>query len=157
MINRFQEFSVSIASLYRHIQKIERAEMVKYGLKGSTAQYLTALRLHREGLTASQLCEVCDKDKAAISRVVADLEEKGLVTREGRPEGSAATNRIYRARLMLTPRGEAIADHVLERATVAVEYAGRRLTEENRRVFYESMAILAHDLQIISKEGLPED
>lgn len=156
MINRFQEFSVSIAALYRHIQKIERAEMVKYGLKGSTAQYLTALRLHREGLTASQLCEVCDKDKAAISRVIAELEEKGLVTREGRIDGTA-TNRVYRARLVLTPQGEAIADHVLERATVAVEYAGRRLTDENRRVFYESMAILAHDLQIISKEGLPED
>ena len=84
MINRFQEFSVSIAAIYRHIQKIERAEMVQYGLKGSTAQYLTALRLHEEGLTASQLCEVCDKDKAAISRVLTELEDIPKLTENQR-------------------------------------------------------------------------
>ena len=156
MINRFQEFSVSIASIYRYIQKIERAEMVKYGLKGSTAQYLTALRLHRDGLTATQLCEICDKDKAAISRVLAELEEKGLVVREGRSNASTSCSRMYRARLLLTPEGEAAADHVLERATVAVEHAGQGLTEENRRIFYESMGIIAHNLQTISSEGIPE-
>lgn len=151
MINRFQEFSVSIAAIYRHIQKIERDEMIKYGLKGSYAQYLAALHLHAEGLTAARLCDVCDKDKAAISRIVAEMEEKGLITREGQGD------RPYRARLILTPFGKEAAEHVLNRAVVAVEHAGQGLTEENRRIFYASMQIIARNLQAISREGIPED
>ncbi len=157
MINRFQQFSVSIAAIYRHIQKIERAEMIKYGLKGSYAQYLATLNLHSEGLTASQLCEICDKDKAAISRVITEMEEKGLVVRERQDGHISDGSRVYRARLTLTPFGKEAADHVLDRAIVAVEHAGMGLTEENRRIFYASMEIIAHNLQSISKDGIPED
>ncbi len=157
MINRFQQFSVSIAAIYRHVQKIERAEMVKYGLKGSYAQYLAVLNLHAEGLTASRLCEICDKDKAAISRVIAEMEEKGLVARERRENRIGDGSRMYRARLTLTPLGKEAADHVLDRAIVAVEHAGAGLTAENRKIFYASMEIIAHNLQSISKNGIPEE
>ena len=156
MINRFQQFSVSIAAIYRHIQKIERTEMVKFGLKGSYAQYLAALNLHSEGLTSAQLCEICDKDKAAISRVIAEMEEKGLVVRENRDDRAAEGRRMYRARLTLTPFGKEAADHVLNRAIVAVEHAGDGLTEENRKIFYAAMEIIANNLQSISEDGIPD-
>ena len=38
MLTRFEQFTSSIAGIYKHIQKIERDEMIKYGLKGSYAQ-----------------------------------------------------------------------------------------------------------------------
>ena len=81
MVSRFEHFSSSISCIYRYIQKIERIEMEKYGLKGPYAQCLLAMRRYPEGITAARLCEVCDKDKAAVSRMVAELEEKGLITR----------------------------------------------------------------------------
>ena len=34
MISRFELFVSSVSSIYRYIQKIERVEMEKYGLKG---------------------------------------------------------------------------------------------------------------------------
>ena len=49
--------------------------MEKYGLKGPHAQCLLAMRRNPQGITASQLCTICDKDKAAISRTVAELEQ----------------------------------------------------------------------------------
>ena len=76
MVSRFEHFSASISCIYRYIQRIERTEMEKYGLKGPYAQCLLAMRRYPEGITAARLCEVCDKDKAAISRMMVELEEK---------------------------------------------------------------------------------
>ena len=150
MITRFEQFSSSIASLYKYIQKIERDEMIKYGLKGSFAQYLLAIRRYENGLTASNLCEICDKDKAAISRVIAEMEQKELIYRK-----ATGTN-LYRAMLMLTEKGKSAADHVNERAKIAVEAAGKGLTEESRQAFYAALNLIASNLQAISQEGIPE-
>ena len=150
MITRFEQFSSSIASLYKYIQKIERDEMIKYGLKGSFAHYLLAIRQYENGITASNLCEICDKDKAAISRVIAEMEQKELIYRK-----ATGTN-LYRAMLMLTEKGKSAADHVNERAKIAVEAAGKGLTEESRQAFYAALNLIASNLQAISQEGIPE-
>ena len=71
MLRRFEEFCAIISSIQHHIQKIERDEMEKYGLKGPYAQYLVTMSRCPEGITAAQLSEMCDKDKAAVSRALA--------------------------------------------------------------------------------------
>lgn len=145
MIDRFEQFSYLISSIYGDIQKIERDEMVKYGAKGVYAQYLVAMRRYPEGVTAAQLCEICDKDKAAVSRAVTDMERNGLVMREG--TGG------YRALVKLTNEGKQAAEYVCEKAVLAVELAG--LTEEKRKVFYEALQLIASNLKTITREGLP--
>ena len=95
MIKRFEQFSSAFSSIYRYIQRIEREEMEKHGLKGAFAQYLMALHRHPDGMTASQLCEECDMNKAAVSRAIAEMEECGLVCRKS--EGYSS----YRAPLLL--------------------------------------------------------
>ena len=50
MISRFEQFSFTISNIYRSIQKIEREEMDRYGLKGVYAQYLVALKRFPQGL-----------------------------------------------------------------------------------------------------------
>ena len=150
MRSRFEQFTFVISGVYRYIQKIERDEMVKYGYKGAYAQYLVTIHHHPEGLTSSQICEACDKDKAAVSRVIAEMEQKGLVTR------GAAEDSAYRARIRLTDEGLRAARFVDERARAAVLAAGKGLTDENRRVFYETLNLIAGNLQNLSKEGIPE-
>ena len=150
MYARFEQFSSTISSIYRDIQKIERDEMVKYGVKGAYAQYLAALRRHPQGLTATQLCEACDMDKAAVSRIVHEMETRGFVVRE-----SSGDSR-YRARIRLTEEGHRAAEYVRSRAEVAVQEVGRDLSEEDRRVFYTALESIAARLQIISKEGIPQ-
>lgn len=150
MYARFEQFSSAISSIYRDIQKIERDEMVKYGVKGAYAQYLAALRRHPQGLTATQLCEACDMDKAAVSRIVNEMETRGFIVRE-----STGDSR-YRARIRLTEEGQRAAEYVRNRAEIAVQEVGRDLSEEDRRVFYAALESIAARLQIISKEGIPQ-
>ena len=149
MLQRFELFTSLIASVYRDVQKIERDEMEKQGLRGAFAQYLLAISRYPEGITAAALCEVCDKDKAAVSRVVAEMEAKGLVERE--------TGNQYRSKMRLTPAGEEAADFVRKRASAAVELAGKDLSEEERKAFYAALAVLSASLQKISHTGIPED
>ena len=150
MRGRFEQFSVFISGIYRSIQKLEREEMVKYGLTGAYAQYLVTMSRFPEGITATELCEVCDKDKAAISRVIANMENKGLVTRIGK------NNTTYRALLFLTDEGKKAAGYVTERAKIAVEKAGSGLSDHDRQIFYSSLELISSNLQKICKNGLPE-
>lgn len=151
MTTKFEQFSASVFCIYRCIQKIERVEMAKYGLKGAHAQCLLAMSRYPEGITSSRLCAVCDKDKAAISRTVAELEREGLVQRntEGR--------NYYRAPLKLTQQGETVAQRVDERAKLAVEKAGEGLTDDQRAVFYNVLDLIAGHLQTICEEGLESE
>ena len=95
MITRFEQFSSAISSIYQSIAKIERVEMAKYGLKGPHAQCLLAMSRYPDGITAARLCEVCEKDKAAVSRTVAELEEAGMILRPD-PDGKRYRADPYR-------------------------------------------------------------
>lgn len=148
METRYELISASISSMYHDIQKIERIEMAKYGLKGPHAQCLLAMKKHPQGITAARLCEVCEKDKAAISRILAELEEAGMILRENR-NGSR-----YRASLTLTDQGMAAADAVVEKARLAVELAGTGFGETEREVFYRVLSIIAGNLHKLCREGL---
>ena len=148
MISRYEHFSSVISGIYRCIQKIERDEMEKYGYKGAFAQYLAAMKRYPEGLTSVQLTEICDRDKAAISRAVAEMEEKGLIEREGT---------AYRARLRLTEAGLRAAQFVCERAQSAVEAVSKDLTTSELDAVYASLSVIASNLEAVSKEGIPEN
>ena len=148
MLRRFEQFCTSAFSIYRSILKIERIEMEKFGLKGPHAQCLLHMAHHPEGVTGAQLCTLCDKDKAAISRTVTELENAGMLTRQ-----CNGSNR-YRAQLLLTEMGYEAATRVAERAKYAVEQAGSGLTDEQRGIFYYALGLIADNLQNICEEGL---
>ena len=150
MVTRFEQFTASVASIYRSVQKIERVEMAKYGLKGPHAQVLLAMSRFPEGVTSGELVKLCDKDKAAISRTVAELEREGMVDRLGK------NGNFYRAALMLTDRGREAAEHVAVRAQHAVEAASDGLSEGNRRVLYAALELIASHLQNICDVGLAD-
>ena len=148
MESRYELISGSLASMYHDIQKIERMEMAKYGLKGPHAQCLLAMKRHPEGITAARICEACEKDKAAVSRILSELEAAGMVVRENR-NGSR-----YRASLLLTQQGNLAAEAVVEKARLAVELAGTGFGEAERETFYRVLAIIAGNLHKLCREGL---
>ena len=151
MESRYELLSGSISSMYHDIQKIERVEMARYGLKGPHAQCLLAMKRYPDGITSARLCEVCDKDKAAVSRTLGELEAAGMVIRENR-NGSK-----YRANLMLTAQGQAAAEAVVEKARLAVEKAGVGFSEVERETFYRVLAIIAGNLHKLCREGLSDE
>ncbi|MBQ8184477.1 MAG: MarR family transcriptional regulator [Lachnospiraceae bacterium] len=149
MIDRFERFSYAILEISRHWHKITADEMEKYGLKGSHSIYLLTMYRYPDGITAPQLCELCGKDKSDVSRMMSIMEQKGLVKKEGIHQN------LYRGTFKLTEEGMAAAQYVRQRASLAVEIAGKQLTDEKRAVFYEALEQIASNLRSISKEGLP--
>ena len=150
MISKYEQFSASVSCIYRDIQRIERVEMAKFGLKGPHAQCLLAMSRYPEGVTATQLCEICEKDKAAISRTLAELQQGGMVLRTER------NGTRYRALLTLTEKGLEAARTVNKKAQLAVEQAGAGLNDDQREVFYSVLGLIAGNLHTICKEGLKD-
>ncbi len=151
MIDRFERFSNEIMEAFRYWHKISSDEMEKIGLKGAYCTYFSAMSRFEDGLTATQLCELCYKDKADVSRAVSDLEKRGYVTKE-----SNGTN-FYRARIMLTEEGKRIADYVQQRVNLAVSLAGNGIADDDRNVFYSTLRSILNNLEQISINGLPEE
>lgn len=138
MLGRFESFVMGITVCYKYIQRIKTAEMTEFGLKGTHAMCLFFLHHHEDGLTAANLCQLCAEDKAAISRTLATLRERGDIV----GEGSA-----YRAKWRLTDSGRAIAEKVDRLIEQWVQSGGDGLEEEERAVFYQSLDRIAKNLR----------
>ena len=151
MIDRFEQFTRAIASIYKSIMKIERAELDQNELKAPHTQCLLTLKQYPDGITAARLCEICDKDKAAISRTVAELEELGLVQREN-PNGKR-----YRSCINLTQKGMQAAQHVKDLVYAAVTQASAGYGAEQREVFVSVLSMIADNLQAICRKGLADE
>lgn len=146
MISRYEQFSFYISGIHRSIQRIERMVMDQRGYRGAYAQYLAVMLRHPQGVTAAQLCELCEKDKAAVSRAMSEMIEKGLLRREGESG--------YRARLVLTEEGQQAAEHVRTQAEVAVGLAGKCLSDRERGALYEALDRLYQNLSEIAENGV---
>ncbi len=122
--------------------------MAKYGLKGSHAQCILALFVSDGGLSARELCEACDKDKAAISRTVAELELAGYINKllDG--------DNVYRAKHILSKKGEALAKEIQQKAIAAVKKADMGISEQELLAFYNTLDAFAKNLDKISREEL---
>lgn len=148
MLTRFEQFCTAISGIQRCVQKIERVEMAKYGLKGPHCTCMVAMSRYPEGITAARLCEICDKDKAAISRTISELIQAGMVQRHD-PEGKR-----YRSVLKLSEKGREIAAHVNELVFIAVSKASEGYDKETQKTFVRVLSLIAGNLNLICREGL---
>ena len=148
MIGRFEIFTLALSEITSNWNKIATEELKPYGLKGGYIVYLIALFKKTDGLTAANLCEICNKDKAEVSRAIKALEEKNFITRTN------TTVSGYRANITLTEKGRKITHTLRERIKLIVEKGGSGLTEEQRETFYNALSTISENLKIISKEGL---
>lgn len=146
MVERFEKFSLSIAEISRCWHKLAAEEMKVYGLKGAHALYLTTLYRYPQGITVPELCELCLKDKSDASRMLAILEKKELVRKEGG----------YGGTVQLTEAGLQAARQVRSRVCRAVEEAGKDLSAEEREIFYRALGSITENLQRLTCEGIPQ-
>ena len=149
MLNRFTRFSLAISEIDRCWHKLAAEEMAKYGLNSPHAVYLTALYEHPDGITAAGLAELCCKNKADVSRMVAIMAKRGLMRKE------TIAGKFYRAKLILTEKGRQAAQQVQQRVELAVELASSGMTDTEREVFIRCLQRITANLQVMSQEGLP--
>lgn len=148
MVDRFERFLMSISEIEYSWHKIAGDILQEYGLKGAYASYLTMLYRFPEGVSSAQLAERCRKDKADVSRAVSEFEKKGFVCREGRVS--------YRAKVLLTAEGRALAEMVNRKARIAVTLGGEGLSEAERAAFQYALDRIAGNLSLLARDGLPD-
>lgn len=149
MIQRFEHFSYDVFEIVRCWHKLAADEMEVYGLTGAQVVYLNQLYRFSQGIPAAKLAQVCGRDKADASRMIAVLEQKGLAVRK------AQGGNGYRAPVCLTEQGRQAAEAIRIRAAVAVENAGKGFSEQEREIFYTVLDTITQNLQNLCKDGLP--
>ena len=140
MTDRFEQFVSGITLCYKHIQRIKSLEMTEFGLKGTQVMCVFYLYRNPEGLTAAQLSQLCLEDKAAVSRTLAELTEKGFVE-------SGDGSKRYRAHIMLSERGKSLGEKVTALVAEWVEAGGEGLSEAERNAFYHALGVISRNLQ----------
>jgi len=145
MIQRFETFTVLINKISRNIRRIKNQEMAEYGLRSTHVSCLYYL-YSTDSMTATDLCEKCEEDKATISRSLDFLEEKGYLL--CRPK----TAKRYKNPLILTEQGREAGKRITDKIQNVLEKIGIGLTEEERVSFYHSLTIISHNLECSLRE-----
>lgn len=139
MITRFEQFTTTITQIYKNLQKVKMQEVADLELRGTHVMCLFQLNRHPEGLTITQLSNLCGEDKAATSRTMSDLIKKGLAANEHEKK--------YRAPMRLTEIGQTVANQIDTQAIQAVETIGKGLTNEEREIFYKALTTISENLK----------
>ena len=149
MKERFEKFTVLIAKISRNIRKIKNQEMEAYNLRSSHISCLYYLYL-AENLTATDLCDKCEEDKATISRSLDYLEKNGYLSCESKYA------KRYRSPIILTEKGKTAGKKITDKIDRVLDEVSVGLTEEERIAFYRSLTIISNNLDSIA-ELHPQD
>lgn len=142
MTDRFEEFVSIISLLHKNIQRLKQLEMKEFGLKGPHAMSLFYLSQYPDGLTGAQLCGLVGVDKAAVSRVLAQLNGAGLITYPDPPDGKK-----YRTRAALTPQGVAVSQQIRQIISDIVQQASGEITPDDRACMYRCLHTISDNIQ----------
>ncbi|MDD6057447.1 MAG: MarR family transcriptional regulator [Clostridiales bacterium] len=144
MKERFETFTVLINRISRNIRKIKNQEMAEYHLRSSHISCLYYL-YKSERLTATELCEKCEEDKATISRVLDYLETNGYLICESK------SAKRYKSPLVLTEKGTQVGKKIADKIDRVLEEVSFALTEDERVAFYRSLSMISESLDTIAK------
>lgn len=145
MKERFETFTVLINRISRNIRKIKNQEMAEYRLRGAHVSCLYYL-YRSEGLTATNLCEHCEEDKATISRAIDYLETNGFLTCESK------SAKRYKSPLVLTEKGLEAGGKIAGKIDAVLDEISGDLTEEERAAFYRSLSVISDSLDAVANK-----
>ena len=144
MLDRFETFTLLIDKIKRSIRRIKTEEMAEYDLKSPHVSCLYYLyKYNAQPLTAKELTEICDEDKASVSRTVEYLVENGYL------EDSKNGSKRYKTPLKLTRKGIDVAEGVVKKIDSVLAESSLGLTDAERDEMYRALATVSENLQRI--------
>ena len=147
MEERFETFTVLINRISRNIRKIKNQEMADYNLRSAHVSCLYYI-YRAETITATELCEKCEEDKATISRALDYLEKNEFIT------CLSPNTKRYKSPLVLTEKGSIVGKKIADKIDGVLDQISVGLTEEERQNFYRYLSIISNSLEVIAnKEG----
>ena len=139
----YHTLTTQIAKMSRSIKRIKSEEMADLdpGLKGPHVSCLYYIYKSDGTMTAKEISDVCEEDKAAISRSLDYLEREGYISSESK------TEKRYKCPLSLTTKGQEVGVKIAEKIDKIVVMAGTGLSDENRKIFYETLSLINNNLK----------
>ncbi len=145
--NNFELFSTGVSHLIKSIQQMKSRKMAEYGLKGTTALCLCQILESEVGLSAGELSEQGEIDKAQVSRCMAELIEKGFVFRDNKD------GKQYRQKYCLTEKGKQVARDIVESTGKIQARIRRNVSDEDMATFYRVLDVLCDNFTELLKQS----
>lgn len=142
MDERYDQFTVLMTTINRNIKRIKSEEISKFDLKIHHISCLYYL-YKKKSLTSKELCEICEEDKAAISRALSELETKGFLI---------YNSKKYRVPIKLTEKGNEMGKIIALKIDSILEIASDGISEEDRQIMYKCLYKINKNLnQIVNQ------
>ena len=146
MTQRFETFTVLINRISRNIRKIKNQEMAEYDLRSAHVSCLYYI-YKTENITATELCEKCEEDKATISRALDFLEKNGFIVCQPK------STKRYKSPLVLSEKGILVGKKIADKIDGVLDEISGGLSEEERQAFYRSLSIISASLDAVASKA----
>ncbi len=144
---RFLPFILSIDRISKNIKRIKDKAMEKYDLRSAHVMCLFNLVKSPDGLNSTELADICGVDKAFVSRVTTELENRGYIERKQNSHGS-----IYKSKFVLTQEGLEINEYIGKKIAEIMGKVSGEIPDHKLKVFYEVLAIIDENISFQLKE-----
>lgn len=139
MDDRFNSFTTLISSIYRNIYLIKDFETSVYGLKSNHVSCLYNLARFGE-LTQVELIQICQENKAAISRTINFLMENGYIE-------ISNSDMVYKKKYSLTEKGKRMSEVIENRITSILDAASGDISDLKRIEMYKALSHIDENLK----------
>lgn len=146
-MDRYQNFTVLIGKINRNIKRIKSEEMKDFDLKSPHVSCLYYL-YKQNHLTAKELADICEEDKASISRSLEYLENNGYIVCN-----DTKNKKRYKSFLKLTEKGVKIGKQITEKIDNILILASKGINDDERIILYKSLTIISENLDKIVDKG----
>ncbi|MBR5871652.1 MAG: MarR family transcriptional regulator [Clostridia bacterium] len=140
MEERYELFCALTTKISRSIKKIKNLETEEFGLRSPHVSCVYYLYI-ADGMTATELCERCEEDKASISRALDYLETNGFIVCESK------SAKRYKSPLHLTALGRTVGEKIHQRISRVLDEVSLVLSDEERVSLYRSLTLISESLE----------
>ena len=145
MEQRFERFTALMTGINRSIRRIKNEEMAEYDLKAPHVACLYYLRA-RGQLTLKELCELCEEDKANLSRTLDSLESQGYIS------CLSESSRRYRSPYALTEKGKSLGDYISGRINMVLARSSEGISPGDLAIMYACLERVNANLAVMCEE-----
>ena len=145
-VEKYIKFNMTFSNIEKELQKYKNSSLTEYGLRSTHLLCMVRLK-DSGGMTPTELAESCSVNKALISRVTADLFERGYI------EFTAdSADKKYRKKMALSNEGERITEEIIQKITHAVSAVSGNISARKLAVFYDVLFTIEKNIENLSKK-----
>ena len=138
------QFAALLNSAQGSINRMKRQNMEAFDLGPAHTMCLNLLYQYPDGITKARLAELCEVDKAQISRVVSELQKKELIA-------TPDLDKRYKHKLSLTSHGKEVSEQISRIILDINSFVSDSIPQEQIDTFYKTFNMICENLKKAEK------